>query len=97
MTVVPTGSARAAIYLPRTHFARIKVKGKTIRERLETLVWTEVQIKLAASLPNKHVHGMKREQAEDAFAAALELFKKCVALVSTWCRVIAPASRSSAR
>ncbi|HSY19368.1 MAG TPA: tyrosine-type recombinase/integrase [Candidatus Acidoferrales bacterium] len=61
-----------------TYFARLKIKGKLIRESLETTVWTTAQLKLVDFLKDKHTNGAKAEKPSFLFSDAVELFKKRV-------------------
>jgi len=61
-----------------TYFARIKIKGKLIRETLETTVWTTAQLKLVDFLKDKHANGAKAEKPKTLFKDAVELFTKRV-------------------
>jgi integrase len=61
-----------------TYFARIKIKGKLIRESLGTVVWTDAQLKLVDFLKEKHTHGAKTDKPRVLFPEAVEMYKKRV-------------------
>jgi hypothetical protein len=61
-----------------TYFARIKIKGKLIRQSLETTVWTTAQLHLVDFLKDKHANGAKTGKTKFFFRDAVELFKKRV-------------------
>ncbi|MDR3457720.1 MAG: hypothetical protein P4N60_09765 [Verrucomicrobiae bacterium] len=61
-----------------TYFARIKIKGKLIRESLGTIVWTDAQVKLVDFLKDQHTNGAKTDKPKFLFADAVELLKKRV-------------------
>ena len=58
-----------------TYFARTKIKGKLIRESLETTVWTNAQVKLVDFLKEKHANGAKAKKPKIFFREAVELLK----------------------
>ncbi len=61
-----------------TYFARIKIKGKLIRESLGTVVWTDAQLKLVDFLKEKHTSGAKTDKPKVLFKDAVEMFQKRV-------------------
>ena len=61
-----------------TYFARLKIKGKLIRESLETTVWTTAQLKLVDFLKDKHTSGAKAEKPKISFGDAVDMFTKRV-------------------
>jgi hypothetical protein len=61
-----------------TYFARIKIKGKTIRESLGTTIWTDAQLKLVDFFKGKTDGGGKNRKNKGPFTDAVELFKKRV-------------------
>jgi hypothetical protein len=54
-------------------YGRIKVGGKTIRERLDTPVWTTARLRLVDFLKNHNEH--RRHIDAPAFKEAVELFR----------------------
>ena len=59
-----------------TYFARIKIRGKIIRQSLETTVWTTAQLKLVDFLKDKHTNNTKAGTLKLFFREAVELFIK---------------------
>jgi hypothetical protein len=61
-----------------TYFARIKIKGKLIRESLETKVWSVAQLKLVDFLKQKQSGINEDQDVRISFGEAAELFTKRV-------------------
>jgi len=61
-----------------TNFARIKIKGKTIRESLGTAIRTDAEMRLVDVLKKKLAFAAKVEQKKVAFSDSVDLFKKRV-------------------
>jgi integrase len=61
-----------------TYFARIKIRGKIIRESLGTEIWSDAQLKLVDFLKEKQSAKDASEEHKVSFGAAAELFKKRV-------------------
>ncbi len=61
-----------------TYFARIKIKGKIIRESLDTKVWSVAQLKLVDFLKQKQSGINEDQDVRISFGEAAELFTKRV-------------------
>jgi len=61
-----------------TYFARIKIRGKIIRESLGTEIWSDAQLKLVDFLKEMQSAKDASEEHKVSFGAAAELFKKRV-------------------
>ena len=61
-----------------TYIARIKIKGKIIRESLETKVWSVAQLKLVDFLKKKQSSVNDDQNVWISFQEAVELFTKKV-------------------
>ena len=60
------------------YFARIKVRGKIIRQSLETDVWSNAQLKLVDFLKEKQTVKEVSDEHKVSFSTATELYKKRV-------------------
>jgi len=61
-----------------TYFARIKIKGKIIRESVEAKVWSAAQLKLVDFLKQKQSGINEDQDVRISFGGAAELFTKRV-------------------
>jgi integrase len=61
-----------------TYFARIKVRGKIIRESLDTDVWSTAQLRLLDFLKAKHGANQTDGKQKVSFCEAAELYRKRV-------------------
>jgi hypothetical protein len=61
-----------------TYFARIKVRGKIIREGLDTAVWSTAQLRLLDFLKGQQEANQASQEQKVSFGEAVELYRKRV-------------------